>query len=205
MLFCWLLIPTLLLGQTPAHPTKSPEGLFQLGARSTLSLFGHHGWNHQGAGMGGQFRIRLNERVNTEWFADYIYSNIDDLAGRADYHIGWSVLFYPFPVPEGRKALLQPYVQAGHCFDYTKVTAVKEPSLQVSRWSSAIQAGVGSHILLTRSFDVSASVQYMIHLGGDIDAHAHEGHLELSHHHGVDLEGHLLWTISANYTIADLW
>ncbi|MGL4599812.1 MAG: hypothetical protein ACRCYO_19965, partial [Bacteroidia bacterium] len=39
----------------------------------------------------GQFRIRLTDRINTEWFADYISTNLNNLASRSDYHIGWSV------------------------------------------------------------------------------------------------------------------
>ena len=53
--------------------TASPQaqdkngGSFSLGVRSTVSTFSHEGF---GLGTGGQFRIQLNERVNSDWFAD---------------------------------------------------------------------------------------------------------------------------------------
>ncbi len=48
---------------------------FSLGMRSTISGFSNDGW---GIGTGGQFRIQLSNRVNTDWFADYITININN-------------------------------------------------------------------------------------------------------------------------------
>ena len=54
---------------------QSEVGQFSLGVRSTFSLFDHDG---AGLGTGGQFRIRLDDRVNTDWFADFITINTDN-------------------------------------------------------------------------------------------------------------------------------
>ena len=50
----------------------------------------------------------------------------------------------------------------------------------------------------------------MIHLGSDIsadimdDGHNHS-HVNIQENKGVDLEGHLLVTLSLNYKIGNLW
>ncbi|MCB0400562.1 MAG: hypothetical protein KDD41_00615 [Flavobacteriales bacterium] len=186
-------------------------GEFELGMRNTISTFGSTG--NTGFGFGGQFRIRLSNRINTEWFADYFTENIDGLANRSDYHIGWSVMFYPMD-PVDKKVV--PYILAGHCFDYTKIAPVYNPltaatTQEVSRLSSATQAGLGAHIYLTEQFNLSLSGQYMIHLGNDIhtDIHEENGHREIHIEEpekgALSLEGHLLFTVSLNFKIGKLW
>ncbi len=183
-------------------------GMFELGVRSTASLFGDAG-NH-GLGAGGQFRIRFHRQIGSEWFADYIVTDIDGVGKREDVHIGWSVMFYPFK-SESRR--FSPYLLAGHCFDYTKVTPYGVPALhnfKSERWSSAIQMGVGTHFNLNQWSDISLSVQYMTHLGNDIHTEIVEEnglrYLTISDHsHGASLEGHLLTTMSFNVKIGRLW
>lgn len=186
-------------------------GQFQMGLRSTMSLFGDEGLI--GVGTGGQFRLRLNKRLNTEWFADYIQTDLWGAGRRSDGHIGWSVMFYPFSTGEKK---LQPYFLAGHCFDYTRVvpfntlTELKTDEAQ-KRWSSATQAGAGFHWNITDKFNMSFSAQYMIHLGKDLHYEMEEvnGVKELHMEDPVNatstLEGHLLLTMSLNIRIADLW
>ena len=84
--------------------SKSKGGWFSLGGRSTISLFDHDG---AGLGTGGQFRIQLNNRVNTDWFADYININNSEDIRSTYYHIGWSVIYYPFESLQFPK-ILQP-------------------------------------------------------------------------------------------------
>lgn len=118
---------------------SSDNGMFSLGVRTTHNSFSHDG---NGIGTGGHFRIQLSERINTEWFADYISAG-DELIRSNYVHIGWSVIYYPFHIIripkffqrtpralEMREApyanlryskyALQPFVSAGHCFDYNK-------------------------------------------------------------------------------------
>src|SRR5690554_3129409 len=90
-------------------------GLVSLGLRSTISSFnGDH--ERMSIGAGGQFRIQLADRVNTEWFLDYLPAT-NEYTRRNDLHIGWSVMFYWFKNPT---PIVQPYVVAGHCFDFSK-------------------------------------------------------------------------------------
>lgn len=187
------------------------SGWFSLGARSTASTFGDEG---NGIGSGGQFRIQMNNAINTDWFFDYISINVDDKVRSEYYHIGWSVIYYPFSQLQYPK-LLQPYILAGHCFDYTKIDLIqpsqnKYTELSKERWSSATQVGIGTHINLSEAFNLSLSGQYMIHLGNDIHTHSHqENGKDIIHfddnHEDISLEGHLLFTISLNYKIAQLW
>lgn len=206
---CILLFLTIPL-KLNAGKDETAGGILQFGMRSTGSFFGSNGYT--GLGFGGQFRLMLAKRLNSEWFADYINTNLGGLGKRNDGHIGWSVMFYPFNTQE---KILHPYLLAGHCFDYTKVTPFNtayfdRSSEARSRWSSAAQAGIGTHLQLNKRTDITLSVQYMIHLGNDIHTHVHEhnGVKELyidEHGHNLTLEGHLLFTLSCNIKIADLW
>ncbi|MCB9188632.1 MAG: hypothetical protein H6600_10225 [Flavobacteriales bacterium] len=186
----------------------SSAGMFSLGSRSTISLFNHYG-SGVGTGAGGQFRIQLSNRVNTEWYLDYISSDAEGIVGRKDLHIGWSVFYYYLKNNSTSEKLLQPFFEVGHCFDHTFVNEIGTDNF-LERWSSAVQFGTGISFNLTPRLDFSSKVQYMIHLGSDIaaeiddDGHDHH-HVTLSKNSGVDLEGHILVTLSMNYKIGKLW
>ena len=177
---------------------QSERGMFSLGGRSTYSLFSDDG---TGLGSGGQFRIRLTERVNTDWFADYIVINQDNIARSEYVHIGWSVLFYP--MKEVKR--VQPYFLAGHCFDYNKKTLLSNSTISKDRWGSAVQAGVGTHFNLTDKFDISLTVQYMVHLTKELDVIDIPTGYAIIEKDGTAIEGHLLSTVSLNYKIGKLW
>jgi len=180
-----------------AH-AQSQQGMFSLGGRTTYSLFSDDG---TGLGSGGQFRLRLTDRVNTDWFADYIVINQDNIARSEYWHIGWSVLFYPMKEIK----LVQPYFLAGHCFDYNKKTILADPTISKQRWGSAVQAGLGTHFNLTEKFDVSLTVQYMIHLTKELDLEEQNNSYVITEKQGTAIEGHLLSTLSLNYKIGKLW
>jgi len=200
----------MLMAKTAYTQDMPDKGNFSLGMRSTSSLFSSEDAKF-GSGAGGQFRIQFTNRINSDWFADYITTNIANAGRRIDAHIGWSVLFYPF-LSESK---LQPYVIAGHCFDYTRIQAFSTPYtnnslIDTERWSSAVQMGLGSHFRLTERFDLSFNAQYMIHIGNDVHAHVVESigginTLEITEEKGAGVEGHILLTFSVNYIIADLW
>lgn len=188
-----------------------PGGQFSLGVRTTTSLFSDE--SGVGTGFGGQFRIRFFHLLNSEWFADYITSDIGNgLGNRTDYHIGWSVMFYPaFMYRNNERLKLQPYLLAGHCFDYTRFEGNDFAENNVmTRWSSAVQAGLGFHLPLTERVDFSLSGQYMMHFGKEIEPQirlngAGQEFLAFDEHEIEGLEGHLLVTCSLNFRIADLW
>jgi len=199
----FLLIP--IIGTAQEHLDKE-SGYFQLGVRNTVSAFSDDGAN--GFGYGGQFRIRVLSRLNTDWFADYITTDIAGLARREDLHIGWSVLTYPLNY-ETTKGKLTPYILAGHCFDYTKVS-LNNSSVYKDKFSSAVQAGLGAHYNITDRVDLSLTAQYMMHLGYDVHAHVeldYEGHkyVELHKEPIRGIEGHMLINLSMNVMLFDMW
>ncbi len=186
------------------------KGQFSLGLRTTTSVFGHD--PVPGLGVGGQYRIQPLDYINTEWFADYITMDLKGAGTRNNAHIGWSVMFYPKKLNR-----FVPYVIAGHCFDYAKVTPISTPyddrsNEIISRWSSAVQAGLGTHYFLTDRFNMTFSAQYMMHLGKHLEYELEETtngwYLDTaptSHDHGARLEGHILLTVSLNYRLVDFW
>lgn len=185
------------------------KGNIELGLRTTTSVFGHD--PYKGLGIGGQTRVQITDYLNTEWFADWITIDLAGAGTRENAHIGWSVLFYPKKMNR-----FIPYAIAGHCFDYAKVTPLSTPYLDrshesVTRWSSAVQMGLGSHYYLNDKFNLTFSAQYMMHLGKHLEYELLETldgyYLETTHdsHAGERLEGHVLLTLSLNYKIADLW
>ncbi len=186
------------LAQVAETPKKNNAGWFTLGGRTTVSAFSHEG---AGLGTGGSFKIQLANQVNTDWFADYITINIKDKVRSDYYHIGWSVLFYPMKEPKK----VQPFILAGHCFDYNKVTIINSPDLSFDRWGSAVQAGLGAHFNLTERFDVTLMSQYMIHLSTVLHTHVGDDYITISEEKNTTLHGHLLTTLSLNYKIGKLW
>lgn len=187
------------------------KGQLSLGLRTTTSVFGHD--PVPGLGVGGQFRLQVLDYLNTEWFADWITMDLSGAGTRNNAHIGWSVLFYPKKLNR-----FVPYVIAGHCFDYAKVIPLSTPYIDrssevISRWSSAVQMGLGTHYYLSNRFNVTFSAQYMLHLGKHLDYELEEqsnGQYYLNtgaspNQEEAALEGHLLLTFSLNYTLGKLW
>ena len=177
-------------------------GTFSLGVRTTVSAFNDGVSGNVGTGVGGQFRLQFADKVNSDWFFDYITSDIGDFAHRTDYHIGWSVLFYPGKELQPK---FRPYILAGHCFDYSRLVDNRDPAHFDERWSSAVQGGVGVHYNLTARLDLSAVCQYMTHLGTHVHAEQVNGVVVFQHEKGASLEGHLLFHLGINYKIGDLW
>lgn len=185
------------------------KGEVSLGLRTTSSLFGHN--EVLGLGTGGHFRLQIFDKLNTEWFADWITMDLRGAGTRNNAHIGWSVLFYPKKLNN-----FTPYLMAGHCFDYARVTPLSTNFIdrsdeQLERWSSAVQLGVGAHYHLSPRFNLTFSAQYMLHLGNHLDyelkvaGNGYYLNTNVGNAHEESLEGHLLLTLSLNYTIADLW
>lgn len=185
------------------------KGHVTLGLRSTTSVFGHDGV--PGLGTGGHYRIQFLDKLSTEWFADWITMDLKGAGTRANAHIGWSVLFYPKKMNR-----FTPYLMAGHCFDYARVTPlstafVDRSSEKLERWSSAVQVGAGAHYFLSDRFNLTFAAQYMLHLGNHLDyelqtvGNGYYLNTNATGSHEESLEGHVLLTLSLNYRIADLW
>jgi len=182
--------------------SQNNAGNFGLGTRNTVSLFNDD--EKAGTGIVGQFRIQFSDRVNSEWYFDYITSKNQPYTFRNDYHIGWSVMLYPknnFDFDH----LLQPYIIVGHCFDYSKVIALKDKSNAADRLSMATQAGVGTHININSKLDCSFSGQYMLHFGEELETSVDEGSVVIEKLPNTHPDGHLLFTVSFNYKFFKLW
>lgn len=203
--FCFFIGIISISNAQPISLHKTRGGLVSLGLRTTYSSFNDGSWSNAGSGTGGQFRVQVSDRLNTDWYFDYITGNISDYAHRDDYHIGWSVLFYLRNNPVEKAPTLLPYILAGHCFDYTKQIDNLNTNNFGQRRSSAIQAGIGTHFNITERFDISLVGQYMLHLGTDIHASKEDGVVSFEKESGVNLEGHLLLHVSLNYKIFDAW
>ncbi len=212
-----LLLVALVALQASGQPQFKPPGkrqYFTLGLRNTISTFNDNSFEYNGMGIGGHFRIPIVERINTEWYADYITNNIGGLGHRTDYHIGWSVMYYVIKpwVQNGTDAKdgyrlrrFTPFVETGHCFDYGGIYRNGDTSPVAQRWSSAVQAGFGTHWNITPRFDITAKCQYMMHLGNDVHGHVRNGVLEVEEHNHGGIEGHLLFSFSVNFKLIKLW
>lgn len=196
-----VLLPCFAFSQ-PYNIKGSRGGTLSVGVRTTMSSFNQHSDESNGLGLGGQFRIQFADKVNSDWFFDYLKSDLGDYASRTDYHIGWSVLFY---LRKELAPLVQPYILAGHCFDYTNIVDNNDRTNFDERWSSAVQAGAGVHFNLSERLDLSLVGQYMMHLGNELGAEYHNGSVEFHEEKGASMEGHMLFNVSINYKIADLW
>jgi hypothetical protein len=177
------------------------SGTLSIGLRNTVSLFDKDG---AGLGTGGQMRIRFSERVNTDWFADYISINVNNQVRSEYYHIGWSVLFYPF-TSASLTNNWQPYILGGHCFDYNVKTVIQHPEVHNYRWGSAVQMGAGSHYHLTDKFDISLTCQYMLHLTKELELSGSAPTIQIVKPENEALQGHLLITLGINFKLFHLW
>ena len=193
-----LFVSSLLFAQ---QKEKSSIGTYSLGTRNTVSAFNHDA--AIGLGIGGQFRVQLGQKLNSEWFLDYITSETD-VTKRNDYHIGWSLMFYSKNNNSFNKTL-QPYLLVGHCFDYSKVFEKNNISNSANRLSMATQAGIGTHINFSNKFDCSISSQYMLHFGKEISTNIQGSKVFIYKNDYSSVEGHLLFTLSFNYKLGKLW
>ncbi len=110
-----------------------------------------------------------------------------------------------YPLDPATTHHVKPFILAGHCFDNSQQFANADANIQAERWSSAVQAGIGTHLLVGTRSDVSLVAQYMVHLGTDIHAHDEGGVVSFEQEQGVSLEGHLLVHVSYNYTLFHAW
>lgn len=201
LISCCLFLTTFINAQ-PLTIKKDQGGIISFGVRNTVSAFNGGVSGNTGIGVGGQFRLQFSDKVNSDWFFDYIKGNIGDYANRTDYHIGWSVLFYPL---KNLTTKIRPYILAGHCFDYTQLIDNSNRTNYIERWSSAVQGGAGVHFNLSQRLDLSLVGQYMVHLGTDVHADYTNGLVIFEKEKGGSLEGHLLVHVGINYKIGDLW
>lgn len=192
------LLSVAVFGQKQSKEKFKPA--VSIGTRNTLSFFNSDAGT--GKGIGGQTRVQLGKRLNTEWYLDYITSKTN-LTHRNDMHVGWSLMFY-LKENYDFSRLLQPYLIAGHCFDNTQVFERANKNNNATRLSMATQAGIGMHVNITPKFDCSLTSQYMLHFGKDIATSVENNKVVIEKEKGSHVDGHLLVAVSFNYKIAGL-
>jgi len=179
-------------------------GLVSLGARTDINIF-TAAPKSPGIGSGGSLRVQLLDRLNTEWFGDYVTSSLYNKAHRVDAHIGWNVMFYVLD-PKGFTRKFTPFVAAGQCFDYTSVRLNGENQPLRSKATAAVQMELGCHYNITPRFDISLSTLYDLHLGKDLDTDLNpDGTVSVTESKGAGWEGHVMFILSAHYKIFRLW
>jgi hypothetical protein len=197
-----LLIAGINLSAQSYSDNESFAGTVSLGTRNVVSMFNDD--DAIGKGIGGQYRVQFSNRVNSEWYFDYITSKKASFTYRNDYHIGWSLMLYP-KNNYSFDRLFQPYLIAGHCFDLSKVTEQNNKSNSANRLSMAAQAGLGTHINITQKLDCSLSAQYMLHFGKDIETVLKGDEVIIEKKNFSQPDGHLLFSLSFNYKFFHLW
>ena len=116
-----------------------------------------------------------------------------------------------------QKGRFTPFILGGFCGDYTQIKSniyfndetVAYEKRAKERWSFATQLGLGTHYNFTDRFDISFNTQYILHFGKDIHSEIEtnslgDEYLNIHQETGGGLEGHLFFTISANFRFADL-
>lgn len=190
---------------TPSpRPFTPRSGTFSLGARNTMNIF-FESPDMIGQGAGGSFRIQIGERLNTEWFADYVSSKLYQRAERIDKHIGWNVMYYLLDTKSFQRSFT-PFLAAGHCFDYTgiRLNGLDQPT--IGKWTSAVQMSLGTHCNINQRFDITLSSLYDLHLGREVEVElTPENKVDIESHRNAGWEGHVMLILSVNYKIAQLW
>lgn len=180
------------------------EGWLSFGARNDINIFAAAP-KSPGIGAGGSMRLQLLSRLNTEWFADYITSNLYNKAHRVDAHIGWNVMYYVLD-PKDFTRKFTPFLAAGQCFDYTSVQLDGENQPKYEKWTAAVQMELGCHYNITPRFDISLSTLYDLHLGKDLEAIQNsDGSISITDAKLAGWEGHVMIILSAHYKIYRLW
>ena len=188
-------------GQKPLRMKFTEPGVFSVGIRTGIVLSNSHpGWN-VGQGWGIQTRIMATKQINTEWYFDFFHGGYGDEAVRTDGHIGALVFLYP----QRRLQRVAPFLAIGPNADYVKLRDRENEENFDSRWSMAMQTGIGMHVHLTWRSDLTIMPSYMLHFGNEVKLQLDDGASVMLPQEGSGADGHFLITVSMSYKIADLW
>ena len=183
------------------------SGYFSITQRTSMSMWGLNEWALTGLGKGTAFRIQFSDRLNSEWYGDFIKTQYKGKAFRSDRHLTNSIMFY-LRKPDTSNYKFQPFISASmFCLDFTHVESIYPGGESLERFSFSQQFGIGSHFFLTERADISIYAQYYNHLGNDIHIDEHpDGSIHIREQKGrISLEGHVFLVFSAGYRIGDIW
>lgn len=209
IVFVFFLIHPSIQAEVKKDTLSDPTGYLSMGARNCISVFTTNGKSFVGTGVGGQFALQIAKDFNSHWFADWITSNIDNLAQRNDFHSGFSMMPQVFSIPVGSKHVSL-FPIAGFCIDYTKFTIttgknITSGSNYAERYSFAAQAGCGATIPVSDLLNFSLEAHYMLHVGTDVDINMNGNDVQLIKQSGNNLEGHFILALSMDFKLCKLW
>ena len=190
----------------------NPVGYLSMGARNCFSSFFANKKAFIGTGAGGEFGLRIAKDFNSHWFADWIVSNVGNVAQRIDFHSGFSMMPEVVSAPVGNKHLNM-FPLAGICIDYTKfqITAGKNATSGpnwLERYSFAVQAGCGVTLPVSNRLDVSLEAHYMLHIGTCLGINLNGNEVQLLKMQPGQpwcLEGHYVLALSMDFKLFKLW
>jgi hypothetical protein len=209
IIFSLMSLPMVMQAQVKKDTISDPTGYLSMGARNSIGVFESNGRKFFGTGAGGQFALQIAPDFNSHWFADWIVSNIDNLAQRFDFHSGFSMMPQVVSFPAGKKRVSL-FPLAGICIDYTKFSITtgnnyKHGPSWLERYSFAVQAGGGVTLPVSKRLDFSLETHYMLHIGTDVEIDLDGKNVELTKLSGTNLEGHLFLAISMDFKLFRLW
>ena len=206
------LLLTSLQAQEKENTVFNPTGYLSMGARNCFSSFFSNKKAFVGTGAGGEFGLRIAKDFNSHWFADWIVSNVGNLAQRYDFHSGFSMMPEVLSASIGPKRLAM-FPLAGICIDYTKfqITTGKNVTSGpnwLERYSFAVQAGCGVTLPVSNRLDVSLEAHYMLHIGTCLGINLNGTEVQLlimQPNQSLCLEGHYVLALSMDFKLFKLW
>jgi len=185
------------------------SGNIQIGFRGTVNPIVKNGFSW--ISYGAQVRMKMARRINSEFIADYYPSTVKWEAQRKDIRIGAIALYYPLhEIYTGK--LFTPYFSFGTCATHTKITAtdyyLKEQV--ANRWSFGLITGMGLLLHILPKLDLGYVTQYTAQFGSpfqfsNTNARNTDTFPVKLPQARVNFEGQLLFCMSVNYTLGDLW
>jgi len=206
------LLPFLLKAQAKKDSLPDPTDYLSIGARNCFSSFFSGKRAFVGTGAGGQFGYRIAKNFNSHYFADWIVSNVANLAQRFDFHSGFSMMPEIISARAGKNHISL-FPLAGICIDYTKLsvttgkTEAQSPRF-VERYSFACQIGFGATIPVSSRLDISLEAHYMLHIGTCVGINLLDNNvvqlIQMQPGGNVCLEGHYVLALSMDFKLFKL-
>jgi len=186
------------------------SGKLQFGFRGTVNphLPSGASWLSYGA----QLSLKVARRFNSEWFADYYPSAGKGNVERNDIRIGAAALYYPLhEIYTGK--VCTPYFSIGTSYTSSKITTRNLDSqlTNVSRWGIGLIAGMGMLLHISPKFDLGFVSQYLGQVGsqfktGETTALNNSERIIVQQPDTrINYEGQMIFCMSVNYTLGDLW
>jgi hypothetical protein len=209
LVLAFSLVQSLSMAQAKGDSLPDYTGFLSIGARGCFSMFTTNKQTFVGTGAGGQFAIRIAPRFNSHYFADWIVSNLRNLAQRVDFHSGFSMMPEVYAPRVGKTHIIL-FPLAGICIDYTRLSITTGENVSggptsLDRYSFAVQAGCGVTIPVSRKLDFSLEAHYMVHIGNDVNVDINGNQVTLSKETGLNIDGHFLMAISMDFKLFHLW